>query len=131
LRATKIIQERAFANEKIEFVLDTIPLSIEGQTGVENLRLRNVKTSEESTLNIEGVFVLVGTRPVTEFLKDAVDLDDQGFIKVNRRQETSVPGVFAAGDVTSETPRQIATAVGEGVTAVLDAEEYLDEPTAS
>ena len=131
LRATKIIQERAFANEKIEFVWDTIPLSIEGQTGVERLRLSNVKTSEESTLNIEGVFVLVGTRPVTEFLKDAVDLDDQGFIKVNRRQETSVPGVFAAGDVTSETPRQIATAVGEGVTAVLDAEEYLDEPTAS
>ena len=131
LRATKIIQERAFANEKIEFVLDTIPLSIEGQTGVENLRLRNVKTSEESTLNIEGVFVLVGTRPVTEFLKDAVDLDGQGFIKVNRRQETNVPGVFAAGDVTSETPRQIATAVGEGVTAVLDAEEYLDEHTAS
>ena len=130
LRATKIIQERAFANEKIEFVLDTIPLSIEGQTGVERLRLSNVKTNEESTLNIEGVFVLVGTRPVTEFLKDAVDLDDQGFIKVNRRQETNISGVFAAGDVTSETPRQIATAVGEGVTAVLDAEEYLDEHTA-
>jgi len=131
LRATKIIQERAFANEKIEFVWDSIPLSIEGQTGVERLRLRNVKTSEESTLNIEGVFVLVGTRPVTEFLKDAVDLDDQGFIKVNRRQETNVPGVFAAGDVTSETPRQIATAVGEGVTAVLDAEEYLEEHIAT
>lgn len=127
LRATKIVQERAFANEKIEFVWDTIPLSIEGQTGVERLRLRNVKTNEESTLNIEGVFVLVGTRPVTEFLEDAVDLDDQGFIKVNRRQETNVPGVFAAGDVTSETPRQIATAVGEGVTAVLDAEEYLED----
>lgn len=127
LRATKIIQERAFANEKIEFVWDTIPLSIEGQTGVEALKLRNVKTGEERTLNIEGVFVLVGTRPVTEFLKDAVDMDNQGFITVDRRQETNVPGVFAAGDVTSETPRQIATAVGEGVTAILSAEEYLED----
>ena len=127
LRATKIIQERAFANEKVEFVWDSIPLAIEGQTGVERLRLKNVKTSEENTLKIEGVFVLVGTRPVTEFLKDAVDLDDQGFINVNRRQETNVPGIFAAGDVTSETPRQIATAVGEGVTAVLNAEEYLED----
>ena len=127
LRATKIIQERAFANEKIEFIWDTIPLSIEGEAGVERLKLRNVKTSEESTLNVEGVFVLVGTRPVTEFLKDAVDMDEQGFINVDRRQETNVPGVFAAGDVTSETPRQIATAVGEGVTAVLSAEEYLED----
>jgi len=118
---------KRFANEKIEFVWDTIPLAIEGQTGVERLRLRNVKTGEESTLDVEGVFVLVGTRPVTEFLEDALDLDDQGFIKVNRRQETNVPGVFAAGDVTSETPRQIATAVGEGVTAVLNAEEYVEE----
>lgn len=127
LRATKIIQERAFANEKIEFIWDTIPLSIEGEAGVERLKLRNVKTSEESTLNVEGVFVLVGTIPVTEFLKDAVDMDDQGFINVDRRQETNVPGVFAAGDVTSETPRQIATAVGEGVTAILSAEEYLED----
>jgi len=127
LRATNIIQERAFANEKIEFIWDTIPLSIEGETGVERLRLRNVKTSKESTLNIEGVFVLVGTRPVTEFLEDAVDMDNQGFINVDRRQETNVQGVFAAGDVTSETPRQIATAVGEGVTAVLSAEEYLED----
>ncbi|MCJ7684097.1 MAG: FAD-dependent oxidoreductase, partial [Desulfobacteraceae bacterium] len=76
---------------------------------------------------IEGVFVLVGTRPVTEFLKDAVDMNDQGFINVDRRQETNIPGVFAAGDVTSETPRQIATAVGEGVTAILSAEEYLED----
>ena len=127
LRATKIIQERAFANEKIEFVWDTVPLSIEGGTGVESLRIRNVKSGEESSLDLEGVFVLVGTRPVTEFLKGSVDLDDQGFVKVDRRQETSAPGVFAAGDVTSETPRQIATAVGEGVTAVLSAEEYLEK----
>jgi len=127
LRATKIIQERAFANEKIKFLWDTVPISIQGESSVEDLKVRNVKSGEETTLNIEGVFVLVGTSPVTEFLKGAIGLDDQGFIKVDRRQETNIPGVFAAGDVTSETPRQIATAVGEGVTAVLNAEEYLEE----
>jgi len=127
LRATKIIQERAFANEKIEFVWDTVPVSIEGRSGVEGLRIRNVKSGEESAINLEGVFVLVGTRPVTQFIKDSIDLDEQGFIKVDRRQETSVPGVFAAGDVTSVTPRQIAIAVGEGVTAVLNAENYLED----
>ncbi len=126
LRAAKIIQERAFKNEKIEFVWDTVPVSIEGQTGVEKLRLRNVKSGKESALDLEGVFVLVGTRPVTEFIQGAVDLDEQGFIKVNRRQETSLPGVFAAGDVTSENPRQIATAVGEGTSAALYAEKYLE-----
>jgi len=94
---------------------------------VEKLRIRNAKSGEESTLNLEGIFVLVGTRPVTEFLEGSLDLDEQGFMKVDRRQETSAPGVFAAGDVTSETPRQIATAVGEGVTAVLNAENYKDD----
>jgi thioredoxin reductase (NADPH) len=93
---------------------------------VERLCTRNVKIGEESALPVEGVFVLVGTSPITDFLKGSVDLDEQGFVKVDRRQETSVPGVFAAGDVTSETPRQIATAVGEGVTAVLSAENYLE-----
>ena len=126
LRATRILQERAFANDRIELVWDTIPLSIEGETGVEGLRLRNVKTGQESDLEADGVFVFVGTRPVTEFLGEALSLDGQGFVKVDRRQETMVKGVFAAGDVTSETPRQIATAVGEGVTAVLNAEEYLE-----
>ncbi|MBW2050504.1 MAG: thioredoxin-disulfide reductase [Deltaproteobacteria bacterium] len=126
LRATKIIQERAFANDKIEVIWNTIPLSVEGDQGVEGLRLKNLKTGKESDLKVDGVFVLVGTSPVTGFLKDSVDLDGQGFINVDRRQETSVKGVFAAGDVTSETPRQIATAVGEGVTAILSAEGYLE-----
>ena len=108
-------------------IWNTIPLSVEGDQGVEGLRLKNLKTGKESDLKVDGVFVLVGTSPVTGFLKDSVDLDGQGFINVDRRQETSVKGVFAAGDVTSETPRQIATAVGEGVTAVLNAEEYLEE----
>ena len=126
LRATKILQERAFANEKIRFIWDTVPVRVEGLTGVERLCLKNVKTGEESALQVEGVFIFVGTRPVTEFLNKAVKLDDNGFIKINRKQETSVPGVFAAGDVTSESVRQIATAVGDGATAALHAEKYLE-----
>ncbi len=77
-------------------------------------------------MDVNGVFVFVGTRPATQFLERAVDLDEQGFVKVDRRQETSMPGVFAAGDVTSGAFRQIATAVGEGVAAARHAEEYLD-----
>ena len=126
LRGTKILQERAFANEKIRFIWDTVPVRIEGLTGVEKLCLKNVKTGEESVLQAEGVFIFVGTRPVTEFLNQAVDLDDQGFIKVNRKQETSNPGVFAASDVTSGSFRQIASAVGDGASAALNAEKYLE-----
>jgi thioredoxin reductase (NADPH) len=126
LRATKILQERAFANEKIQFIWDTVAVRIEGQTGVERLCLRNVKNGEECGLDVNGVFIFVGTRPATQFLERAVDLDEQGFVKVDRRQETSMPGVFAAGDVTSGAFRQIATAVGEGVSAARHAEEYLD-----
>ena len=126
LRATQILQERAFSNEKIRFIWDTVAVRIEGLTGVEKLCLKNVKTGEENTLPVEGVFIFVGTRPVTEFLNNAVELDDQGFIKVNRKQETSVPGVFAAGDVTSQSFRQISTAVGDGACAALNAEKYLE-----
>jgi thioredoxin reductase (NADPH) len=129
LRATKILQERAFTNDKIEFVWDTVPLRIEGKTGVEQLVIRNVKTEAERAIRVEGVFIFVGTRPITEFVKGALDLNDQGFIDVDRLQETSVSGVFAAGDVTSQTSRQIAIAVGEGVTAALSAENYINEHT--
>lgn len=126
LRATKILQDRAFANKKIRFVWDTLPIRIEGEKGVEALWVKNVKTGEKTSLEVEGVFIFVGTRPVTEFLNGGVDLDEQGFIKVNRRQQTNIPGVFAAGDVTSEAFRQIATAVGEGASAALHAEKYLE-----
>jgi thioredoxin reductase len=93
---------------------------------LERLRVRNSKTGKESTLEVNGVFIFVGAQPATGFLNGAVDLDEQGFIKVDRRQQTSVPGVFAAGDVVSGTFRQIAAAVGEGASAARHAEEYLD-----
>ncbi len=127
LRATKILQDRAFANEQIRFVWDTLPIKIEGEKGVKALLVKNVKSGETSSLGVDGVFIFVGTRPATEFLNSEIELDEQGFIKVNRRQETSIPGVFAAGDVTSEGFRQISTAVGEGAAAALHAENYLEK----
>ena len=126
LRASRILQERALANEKIEFIWDTLPLSLEGQGKVERLRFKNLKTGKRNSLDVNGVFIFVGAQPATGFLNGAVDLDEQDFIKVDRRQQTSVPGVFAAGDVVSGTFRQIATAVGEGASAIRQAEEYLD-----
>lgn len=126
LRATKLLQERATAHEKIEFVWDTVPLKIYGETAVEGLELKNVKTGETSRKDIKGVFVFIGTIPNTELIRDLVELDKNGFIVTDNDMETSVPGVFAAGDVRSKLFRQIATAVGEGAAASFSAEKYLE-----
>jgi thioredoxin reductase (NADPH) len=126
LRATKLLQERALAHEKIEFIWDTVPLKIHGETAVEGLELKNVKTGEISRKNVKGVFVFIGTIPNTELIRGMVELDKNGFIITDNDMETSVPGVFAAGDVRSKLFRQIATAVGEGAAASFSAERYLE-----
>ena len=128
LRATKLLQERAMAEEKIEFVWDTVPLRIQGETAVEGIELKNVKTGEVGQKRVKGVFVFVGTLPNTELVKDLVDLDERGFILTDNDMQTSVPGVFAAGDVRSKLFRQISTAVGEGAAASFSAEKYLESP---
>jgi len=126
LRATKLLQEKAMKEEKIEIVWDTIPLRILGQDGVEGIELKNVKTGEVSQKTVQGVFVFIGTTPNTEYLKDLIDLDKNGFIITDGDMKTSVPGVFAAGDVRSKPWRQISTAVGEGATACFSVEKYLE-----
>ena len=115
------------AEEKIEIVWDTIPMGIEGEAGVEGLALKNVKTGEASSLSVQGVFVFVGYSPNTELVKGLLELDEYGFVTTNDDMETSVPGVFAAGDMRSKLLRQISTAVGEGATAAFAAEKYLEE----
>ncbi|PLX51282.1 MAG: thioredoxin-disulfide reductase [Desulfobulbaceae bacterium] len=127
LRATKIVQEKAFANDKIEFILDTVPTEVVGdESGVTGLGLQNTKTEETSSLKLDGVFVLIGIRPNMEMLPlDQLD-NDQGFIHTNTEMETSQAGVFAAGDIIYKNFRQVANAVGEGCTAALSAEEYLE-----
>jgi thioredoxin reductase (NADPH) len=128
LRATKIVQEKAFANKKIEFIWDTVPTEVIGDLlrGVIGLALKNVKTNKTSNIELHGVFVLIGIRPNMETLPlDQLD-NDQGFIHTNTEMETSQPGVFAAGDIIYKNFRQVANAVGEGCVACLSAEHYLE-----
>jgi len=127
LRATKLLQERAFAEEKIELVWDTIPKRIIGETGVEGIDLRNVKTGQESHLSLQGVFVFIGYNPNNGLVKGLLDLDERGFVVTDNDMETSIPGVFAAGDIRSKLLRQVSTGVGEGATAAFAAEKHLDK----
>ena len=126
LRAIKLLQERVMAEEKIEFLWDTVPLKITGQMGVEGIELQNVKTGATTRKDIQGVFIFIGTDPNTELVKDILKLDDNGFILTDDNMETSVPGLFAAGDIRSKRFRQIATAVGEGAAAAFSVEKYLE-----
>jgi thioredoxin reductase (NADPH) len=126
LRATKILQERAFANDKIEILWDTVATGVDGFFGIEGVHVKNVKTGEEKTLKADGCFIWVGTLPNTDFLKDAVDTDAYGFIRTDAKMQTSVPGVFAAGDVRDTPLRQVSTAVGDGAIAAVSAEHYLE-----
>ncbi|GAA3165466.1 thioredoxin-disulfide reductase [Planomonospora alba] len=128
LRASKIMQERAFANEKIRFVWDSEVVDVLGEEKVSGVRLRNVKTGEESELAVTGLFVAIGHDPRTELVKGQVELDDQGYIKVDAPStRTNLDGVFAAGDVVDHTYRQAITAAGTGCAASLDAERWLAE----
>jgi len=126
LRAVKVLQERAMAAEKIQFVWDTIPLRIIGENGVEAIELKNVKTGDVSQIEVHGVFVFIGTLPNTELVRELVDLDKNGFIVTNPRMESSIPGIFAAGDIRSKAFRQISTAVGDGAEAAFAVEKYLE-----
>ncbi|MDK2856146.1 MAG: thioredoxin reductase [Bacillota bacterium] len=127
LRATKVVQDKAFAEPKIEFVWNSVVEEIKGGEMVEALRLRNVKTGALQDLPVKGVFIYVGLVPNTGFLKGQVQLDERGYIPVTANMETNVPGVFAAGDVTVKLLRQVVTAVGDGATAAVAAEKYIEE----
>ncbi len=126
LRAEMILQERALADEKIEIIWDSVLTGIKGLTNVENITVQNVKTKEEKTLSVDGCFIWVGEIPNTKFLADGVKLDAKGFIVANLNMETSVPGVFAAGDVRNTPLRQISTAVGDGAVAAFSAGHYIE-----
>lgn len=127
LRATTILQERAFAEPKIEFRWDTVVAAIEGGAKVERLRLRNVRSGEESTLDVSGIFVALGSTPNTGYLKDILPLDASGAVITNEKMETGVPGVFAAGDIRASSIRQVVAATGDGATAAVYAEKFIAE----
>jgi len=126
LRATKILQERAFANDKIEFVWDSVVTGVEGFFGIEGVHVKNLKTDKETTIKADGCFIWVGILPNTEFVRDSVKTDAFGFIVADANMQTNVPGVYVAGDVRDTPLRQIATAVGDGAIAAVSAEHYIE-----
>ena len=127
-RASRIMLERAQANDKITFVTNSVVEAVEGDTTVTGLRLKNTKTGNESTLPVTGVFVAIGHDPRSALVRDAVDLDDDGYVRVaGNTTYTSVDGVFAAGDLVDHTYRQAVTAAGTGCSAAIDAERWLAE----
>jgi thioredoxin reductase (NADPH) len=127
-RASKIMQERALGNEKVSVIWDTVVDEIAGDDAVTGVTLRNVGTGETSQMPVDGVFMAIGHTPNTGMLEGQLELDENGYIVVAEpRTSTSVPGVFAAGDVTDRIYRQAVTAAGQGCKAAIDAERFLEE----
>ena len=127
MRATKILQERAFANDKIEFLWDSVVTGMDGCfSALKKVNVKNVKTGEESKVDANGCFIWIGILPNTDFIKGDVKTDEGGFILVDTKMQTNVPGVFAIGDVRDTPLRQIATAVGDGAIAAVSAEHYVE-----
>ena len=127
LRATKIMQERAFNNEKIKFRWDSEVIDIKGDQKMQEGIIRNIKTKEETKLPVGGLFVAIGHEPNTGLFKNQIDLDDEGYIILKNKTHTNIEGIFAAGDVHDRTYRQAVTAAGFGCMAAIDVDKYLTE----
>lgn len=121
LRAQKIIQQRAFANPKMEFIWDSVVEEVVGDAKVRSLKLKNVKTGAVSNLEVGAVFVFIGFHPNTKMLPKGIAMTDRGYIITDYKMETSLPGIFACGDVRDQLVRQITNAVGDGTTAAMAA----------
>ena len=126
-RGEKILQERVFANRKIEVIWDTVVIRIIGDQRIEALGLKDVKTGSASEIEVDGFFISIGMIPNSDFIKDTVEVDEWKQIRVQKNMTTSQPGVYAAGDVTDACPNQMATAAGTGVHAAIAVEEYLSQ----
>ncbi len=125
-RAQKIIQKRAFENPKLEVVWDSVVTSISGGEKVEKVHLENVKTGARSTLDVGAVFVFIGFHPNNRLLPAGVEMDENGYIITDARMQTSIPGIFAVGDVRQQLARQVTNAVGDGTTAAIAADKYIE-----
>lgn len=127
LRAARILQERVFAQKKIEVLLSSVVTALEGDKRIESIRVKNLISSEEKRILLSGVFLHIGYTPSTEFIKFPIEKDQVGAIITDANCQTSVPGLFAAGDVRSKLLRQIVTAAADGATAAFAAERYISE----
>ncbi|HHH82663.1 MAG TPA: thioredoxin-disulfide reductase [Chloroflexi bacterium] len=129
LRAGEALRQRAFANEKIEFVWDTVLEEIIGNGKVEAVKARNVKSGETFQLETDGVFIFIGHDPNSELFKGQLEMDERGYLITDDHMMTSIPGVFAAGEIQDPVYRQIATSVGQGAAAGMMAERWLESNT--
>lgn len=129
LRASKVMQERAFNNEKIKIHWDSAVTDIKGDQKMQQVIVKNLKTNEESTINAGGLFVAIGHEPNTKLFKGQIDLDDEGYVVLKNKTHTNIEGVFAAGDVHDRSYRQAITAAGYGCMAAIDVDKYLTEST--
>jgi thioredoxin reductase (NADPH) len=127
LRAGQRLSDRAFANDKISFVWSTVVEEILGDGKVEKLKVRRTDTGEVGELDTTGVFIFIGHYPNSAFLKGAVEMDEAGYVLTDDKMQTSVPGVFAAGEIQDPVWRQVATSVGQGCMAGMAAVQYVDE----
>jgi thioredoxin reductase (NADPH) len=127
LRASVVLQKEAFSNPKMGFVWDTVVTDVLGSKRVEGIRTKNLKTGEEKDIPFDGLFVAIGYDPNTQFLVGQLELDKKGYIVVKDETETSVPGVFAAGEVRDHKYRQAVTAAADGCKAALDVDKFLKE----
>lgn len=127
LRAAKTLQDSLFATEGVEMYWNGVVTRIDGENKVQRITVENTKTGESQELEVDGVFIAVGITPDTGFVKDFVELDSQGYIIAGEDGKTSVPGVFAAGDVRTKQLRQVITAAADGANCITSAEEYLRE----
>ncbi|MDZ7722837.1 MAG: thioredoxin-disulfide reductase [candidate division KSB1 bacterium] len=127
LRADPILQERAFKNEKVDFIWDTVVEEIVGDQGVSHLKLRNKKTDELTDFDVDGVFIFIGHIPNTDLFEGQVDLNESGTVKTNERTHTNIRGVFACGDVQDDIYRQAITAAGSGCKSAMEAEKMVAE----
>ncbi len=126
LRASPILQKRAKEHPKINFIWDTIVTEVVGSDKLDALKLKNVKTGEESTLETDGLFIFIGHTPNTQMFKDKLVMSDLGYIKVNDKMETNVSGVYAAGEVADPHFRQVITSAGMGAAAAIQATRFLE-----
>jgi thioredoxin reductase (NADPH) len=127
MRATKLLQNELFCNKKIEFYWNSVVEELLGKFGVEGLRIKNLKTNESSTVNVDGLFVAIGLNPNTSLVSGKIALNEAGYIITDEKMQTNVPGVFAAGDIREKYLRQVITAAADGASAAYTAEHYINE----
>jgi len=127
LRAGVLLQNRALNNPKIHFIWNTVVTEIQGKETVNNVRLHNLKTNQDSDYPTDGVFIFIGYTPNTQLFKGQLDVDDQGYVKIDPLMQTNIPGVFAAGEVSDPHFRQVVTSAGAGAAAAIQATRYLGD----